>query len=147
MMKGAQLANILSHHKNTQGLFRGVYNKTNISIAPLLDLNTFNIFVFNIKQHWIALVIGNDISYFIDSLGAEPPADLQPMIQRWAQPLEMIPGKQVQSYKSIFCAYFTLYYILRVLDATPKLYLSFEDLQKNDYIISNWFHKKWPSRK
>jgi len=144
-MKGKEISKILANDTKLAPYYRGVYHTCDISIAPLIDLNSFNIFVFNIKSgHWVALIIGSDRSWYVDPLAQTPPDELLPSIERWAQPLTRLPATPIQSLKSIFCGYFTLYFIDHICLGARLLPFSTSNLKQNDNLVRNFISKRWP---
>jgi len=162
-MESRQLASLLSNDWATSDFFRGIYNDYTVIINPIIDLNEPNVFVYLRDGHYVALIINAaGLSYYVDPLGAEPPAPLMPTIQRWASPWQAMPSTAVQSPRSSLCGLFIYYYstlICERLTATtspnnrpedsrrrarqrPILDPTRRDARSNELLLQRWYDER-----
>ena len=140
-LSSSQLARLLSDDEHTKKTFRGIFNRLDIVISPLIDLNNDNIFVYLDRGHFVALIIG-EVNYFIDPLGGGVPEDLQPTVDRWASPYRSEPDRAVQSTKSSLCGLFVYYYCV-LLSGGVRRALPFDvDQRRNERILLDWYHDR-----
>jgi len=148
MTSAAELANMLESDRACAPYFRGCYNRLDMIISPIIDLNEKNIFVYLVNQHFCALIIHPEQSYYIDPLGQPPPADLMPTVQRWAMPYRHVPNRRVQSEHSQLCAIYVYYFcqfLCRQQSSQEQLPFT-KDLRQNEILLLQWYRQHWPRR-
>lgn len=152
-MNRKQFERLLSSDKTISKYLRGAYEHFSDihSFELLIDLNELNIFCVQQsdskkRRRWVAIVIGTNHSYYIDSLAAKPSVDIQQTLDHWAlNGHTNLPVKKTFSATnkklSFLSACLILYYLDKICNQKRLGKIFGNNLQVNQQILYSWWRQ------